>query len=110
MDAKLYETLKKQLLKGCTTEQLLDLRRNTETALGERSSEAAIAARSLEVTACPHCGSKENLVRHGRDAAGRQRFHCRKKDGGADLQRAPASCRFGASRWIELVWREVSSR
>jgi len=82
MDAKLYETLKKQLLKGCTTEQLLDLRRNTETALGQRSSEAAIAARSLEVTACPHCGSKENLVRHGRDAAGRQRFHCRKKDGG----------------------------
>lgn len=81
MDATLYESLKKQLLKSCTAEQLLDLERTTKATLAQRSSETEIAARSLEITACPYCGAKETLVRHGRDAAGRQRFHCRKKDG-----------------------------
>jgi transposase-like protein len=81
MDATLFESLKKQLLKSCTAEQLLDLERNTKATLAQRSSEAEIAARSQEITACPHCGAKETLVRHGRDAAGRQRFHCRKKGG-----------------------------
>jgi transposase-like protein len=82
MDAILYESLKKQLLKSCTAEQLLDLERDTQVTLAKRYSEAAIAARSLKITACPHCGAKETLVRHGRDALGRQRFLCRKKDGG----------------------------
>lgn len=82
MDATLYEKLKDELLKYCSAEQLLDLERNTKAALAQRSSEAAIAARSQEITACPHCGSTSSLVRHGRDAAGRQRFHCRQKAGG----------------------------
>ena len=82
MDATLYASLKKEILKSCSTEQLIEIGEEVRAALASRSSETLIVTRSLSITACPQCGSTGNVVGHGRDAAGRQRFRCKRTPDG----------------------------
>ena len=79
MDHARFEKLKQEIATLATVEQLLDLEARTARLLAERVSEALVARQSSSIEECPHCGGKR-IVRHGRDAGGRQRFRCLKTD------------------------------
>jgi transposase-like protein len=85
MDAKLFDRLKMALATELSAEQCVELEEVVKRLAGRRLGEAAVARHTQEVAAarhCPRCGH-HNVVKHGKDAAGHQRFRCRRgPDGG----------------------------
>jgi transposase-like protein len=110
MDHAKFEALKQEFLAAATVDQLVDLERSAHEFLAKRVSEAVIAKRSASLRACPRCGS-ESVVRHGRDAGGRQRFLCRKIDDGRGCGRtfnAMTETPFARMRKSEL-WTDFTA-
>ena len=88
MDPKLFDRLKVALASELTAEQAVEL----EAVVGRlaaRQGEAAVARHSKtvdEARQCPRCGN-DDVVKHGRDAGGRQRFYCRRGYGSSGCGR-----------------------
>ena len=83
MDGKRFERLKASVTQ-VTADQCVELEALVEQVGARRQGEIAVARRvkSLDETrCCPHCGHAD-VVRHGYDKAGRQRFRCREGAGG----------------------------
>lgn len=80
MDPKRFQRLKAAVARELTAEQCLDLEAHLRGVVADRASETSLAERTRQVAAarrCPRCGH-DDVVRHGRDKAGRQRFRCRR--------------------------------
>jgi len=84
MDEAWFEKLKADVVQ-VTADQCVELETLVRQVAARRQGEIAVARRvkSLDETrCCPHCGHTD-VVKHGYDKAGRQRFRCRKgADGG----------------------------
>jgi transposase-like protein len=85
MDEALFEKLKWALETQLTPDQCVELEAVVGRIAARRLGEAAIARHAQEVAEarhCPRCGHTD-VVKHGKDKAGRQRFRCRRSpDGG----------------------------
>jgi transposase-like protein len=78
MDAARFEDITHEIAADATVQQLVVLEAHVRALLADRVAEALVARRTVElaeVRSCPRCGHRK-VVRHGRDAAGRQRFRC----------------------------------
>ena len=79
MEAAEFEELKRLVAEGLTAAQCLELSGILRRGFNERMSEVLIArsAQMIEMfRRCRHCGHTD-IVKHGYDANGRQRFRCR---------------------------------
>jgi len=74
-----FERLKLRLARDLTVPQCMDLVKLLQAQTHARLGEVAVQRRTemvLEAGRCVRCGNRD-LVKHGRDANGRQRFRCR---------------------------------
>jgi transposase-like protein len=80
MQAASFERLKARLARDLSAEQCMELVTLLRTQAHERLGEVIVQRRTemvVERHRCVHCGNRD-VVRHGRDENGRQRFRCRK--------------------------------
>ena len=104
-----FEAVKHSFQTSMTIDQLVEMERIARDLLAQRVSEALIAKRQSRIDACPHCASVK-IVRNGKDAAGRQRFLCRKATAGQGCGRsfnAMTDTAFAGMRKPEL-WVEYA--
>ena len=83
VEAESFERLKRRLDRDLTVPQCLELVTLLQTQAHARLGEVAVQRRTemvLEVGRCVRCGSRD-IVKHGLDANGRQRFRCRGEGG-----------------------------
>ena len=79
MDLTSFQHLKTAVARDLTAEQCLDLEAHLREVFTGRASETSLVERTRQVTKakhCPRCGH-DDMVGHGRDKAGHQRFRCR---------------------------------
>ena len=84
MDGRRFERLKARIAGGLTAVQYLDLSSVLTTAAQGGTADIIVAQGERMVTEdriCRHCGHGD-VVLHGKDEKGRQRFRCRRTDAG----------------------------
>lgn len=84
MDRRRFEGLKARVEQDLTVAQCLELAEVLRGVAERRAAEFAVEDRGRhlrERRTCPRCGHAD-VVAHGRDATGRQRFRCRRGEAG----------------------------
>jgi len=84
MDALRFNKVKVQIEKEATAEQCLELEKLVRDVSAEKQGEIVVARRVRafdKARKCPHC-EHPDVVKHGVDGRGVQRFRCRRSSGG----------------------------
>jgi transposase-like protein len=79
MELHQFERLKIEIATRASTAQILEIEDVVRRVVGRQMAEVALVHRTqavVEGRACPRCASW-NVVKHGKDENGRQRFMCR---------------------------------
>ena len=79
MDEAAFGAVERAIRGSMTAEQCVRIERLARETVASRALEALIGEKVVDLAAsrrCPHCGTVD-IVKHGRDENGQQRFRCR---------------------------------